>query len=100
MNLGLRFAGIGMIAVGAVLAAMFFFSGPQAPEGEFAKKMYIKEKVISGAYKTYAVKDVPLPMWLAKTVFHNGTNQRLSNLKVRYRVTEYSDWCPGGTTLP
>jgi len=93
MKLGLRFAGIGLIAVGAVLAVMFFFSGPQAPVGEFTKKMYIKEKVISGAYKTYAVKDVPVPMWLAKTVFHNGTDQRISNLKVRYRVTEYSDWC-------
>ncbi|MEN6441750.1 MAG: transglutaminase-like domain-containing protein [Syntrophobacter sp.] len=93
MKLGLRFAGIGMIAVGAVLAVMFFFSGPQAPVGEFTKKMYIKEKVISGAYKTYAIKDVPVPMWLAKTVFHNGTDQRISNLRVRYRVTEYSDWC-------
>ncbi len=93
MKWGLRLGGIGMIAIGAVLAVMYFIAGPKAPAGELTKKMYVKEKVISGAYKTYAVKETPVPMWLAKTVFHNGMDQRITNLKVRYRVGEYSDWC-------
>jgi hypothetical protein len=32
-------------------------------------------------------------MWAAKTVFRNNMNGRITNLRVRYRVTEYSDWC-------
>ncbi|MGD0399275.1 MAG: transglutaminase-like domain-containing protein [Syntrophobacteraceae bacterium] len=93
MKLGLRFGGIGMIAVGVVLTAIHFAGGPKPPVGDFTKKMSYKEKVITGAYKTYGVKDAILPMWLAKTVFHNGTNARVTDLRVRYRVSEYSDWC-------
>jgi len=93
MKMILRWGGIAMIAAGAVLAAVFFFSGPPAPEGELALRMDVKEKVISGAYKTYGVKGAPLPMWAAKTVFRNTMNGRVTNLKVRYRATEYSDWC-------
>jgi len=93
MKSGLRFVGIGMMAVGAVLTAIYFTSGPKPPVGEFSQRMSYKEKVITGAYKTYGVKDAILPMWLAKTVFHNGTNGRVTDLRVRYRVSEYSDWC-------
>ena len=92
MKMILRWGGIAMIAAGAVLAAVFFFSGPPAPEGELALRMDVKEKVISGAYKTYGVKGAPLPMWAAKTVFRNTMNGRVTNLKVRYRATEYSVW--------
>ena len=93
MKWGLRLGGIGMMVVGAVLAVVYFTSGPKAPEGELGQKMYVKEKVITGAYKTYGVKDAEQPMWLAKTVFVNGMNGRISDLRIRYRVTEYSDWC-------
>jgi hypothetical protein len=93
MKWGLRLGGIGMIVVGAVLTAIFFVSGPEVPQGELAHKIYVKEKVLTGVYKTYGVKDAPVPMWLAKAVFHNSTNGRITNLKVRYKVTEYSDWC-------
>ena len=92
MKIILRWGGIAMIAAGAVLAAVFFFSGPPAPEGELTQRMDVKEKVIGGAYKTYGVKGAPLPMWAAKTVFRNTMNGRVTNLKVRYRVTEYSVW--------
>jgi hypothetical protein len=94
MKFGLRFGGIGMIAVGAVLMAVYFAGGPKPPVGEFTQRMSYKEKIITGAYKTYGVKDAILPMWLAKTVFHNGTNGRVTDLRVHYRVSEYSDWCP------
>jgi hypothetical protein len=93
MKMILRLGGIAMLAAGAILAAVFFFSGPKAPEGELTQRMAVKEKVISGAYKTYGVKSASLPMWEAKTVFHNTMNGRITNLRVRYRVTEYSDWC-------
>lgn len=93
MKWGLRLGGIGMMAAGAVLAVMFFVSGPNAPVGELNHSVYVKDKVISGAYKTYGVKDSEQPMWLAKIVFTNGMNGRITDLRVRYRVTEYSDWC-------
>jgi hypothetical protein len=93
MKWGLRLGGIGMIVVGALLAGISFFSGLEAPQGELTHNMRFKEKVITGVYKTYGVKDAPVPMWLAKAVFHNGMNGRITNLRVRYKVTEYSDWC-------
>ncbi len=93
MKLALRFGGIGLIVAGVVLAVISFVSGPEAPQGDLTHRLYVKEKVITGVYKTYGVKDAPVPMWLAKSVFHNNMNGRITNLKVRYKVTEYSDWC-------
>jgi hypothetical protein len=52
---GLRLGGIAMMVVGAVLAVVCFTAGPKAPEGELGQKMNVKEKVITGAYKTYGV---------------------------------------------
>jgi len=49
MKIILRWGGIAMIAADAVLAAVFFFSGPPAPEGELTQRMDVKDKVISGA---------------------------------------------------
>ncbi|MDA8306681.1 MAG: hypothetical protein M0Z81_07635 [Deltaproteobacteria bacterium] len=92
MKSKLRFGGIGMMAVGAVLALIYFISGPKPVAGKCSLRMVAKEKVITGAYKTYAIKDAPLPLWLAKTVFHNGTAGRVTDLKIRYRVSEYTDW--------
>ncbi|NLI32264.1 MAG: hypothetical protein GX422_05705 [Deltaproteobacteria bacterium] len=92
MKWGLRLGGIGMILVGAVLAAMYFSSGAKAPEGDLSHKIHVKEKVITGVYKTYGVKDAPVPMWLAKSVFQNNMNGRITNLRVRYKVTDYADW--------
>jgi hypothetical protein len=89
----LRFGGIGFILIGAVLALVYAFAGPKAPVGDLSEQMQIKDKVISGAYKTYGAKDCAVPMWLAKTVFRNNMNARITNLKVRYKVSEYSDWC-------
>jgi hypothetical protein len=93
MKWGLRLGGIGMMVVGAVLAVIYFVSGPKAPVGELAERMHVKEKVISGGYKTYGVKGAPLPMWLSKTVFRNNMDGRITDLKIRYRVTEYAEWC-------
>lgn len=45
--------------------------------------MDVKEKIISGAYKSDGVKGAPLPMWATKTVFRNNMNGRSTNLRVR-----------------
>jgi hypothetical protein len=68
---------------GAILAAIFFFSGLKAPEGELTQRMDVKEKIISAAYKSDGVKGVPLPRWATKTVFRNNMNGRSTNLRVR-----------------
>jgi hypothetical protein len=90
----LRVAGGVLIALGIVLGILAFILGPQAPKGEFTLDLKIKDHVISGAYKAYGSQNCPVPMWLAKSVFRNQTDARITNLRVRYRVAEYaeSDW--------
>jgi len=51
-----------------------------------------RENLISGTYKVYGLKDRPASLWLAKTVFRNDTGGTIKDLKVRYRLGEYSDW--------
>ena len=53
-----------------------------------------REKLISGAYKVYGLTDEMFSFWLAKTVFRNNTGEPITDLKVRYKLSEYSDWCP------
>ena len=53
-----------------------------------------REKLISGAYKVYGLTDEMFSFWLAKTVFRNNTGEPITDLKVRYKLGEYSDWCP------
>jgi hypothetical protein len=96
MKRWLRLGGLALIAAGVILAAAAFLSAPKAPEGEFTHSLTLKDKILSGAYKSYGVRGAsgaPMSLWAAKTVFRNGTNERVTNLRVRYRVTEYADWC-------
>lgn len=93
MKGALRFGGIGLIVAGLAVAAWGFFAQKQAPEGELRWQVLAKDKVITGVYKVYGVKDSSFPLWLAKTVLTNDTNGRLKDIKLRYKVHEYSDWC-------
>jgi len=93
MKHGLRFGGISMLLLGAILALIALAAGLKEPEGELAYEMRFKDRVISGVYKVYGVEDCPVPMWLAKTVFRNNMNGRVTDIRIRYRVSEYSDWC-------
>jgi hypothetical protein len=93
MKAALRFGGIGLIVAGVVVAALAFFTQTKVPDGELRHQMLANGKVMSGVYKVYGVKDAAIPMWLAKTILHNDTNGRLVDIKVRYKVHEYSDWC-------
>ncbi len=90
----LRIAGIVLAALGLGLGALAFLLGPGAAKGELALDLKFKDRIVSGAYKAYGSKDCPVPMWLAKSVFRNQTGGRLTDLRVRYRVSEYaeSDW--------
>lgn len=65
--------------------------------GELTCRMNVREKLISGAYKVYGLKDQPISLWLAKTIFRNETNGTIKDLKVRYKLGEYADWCPWQT---
>ena len=89
----LRFSGLALILVGIVLAIVASTSGPAKSEGEVTCTIKGKDRVITGVYKAYGTTDCIVPMWLAKTVFRNGTGQRLTDLKVRYKVGGYADWC-------
>jgi hypothetical protein len=87
----LRWVGLGMMAIAVVLAVVAFLPESKS-EGKLDHRMQVKDKVISGVYKVYGARNPQVPMWLAKTVFHNTTPDRLTKLKVRYRVPGYSDW--------
>lgn len=88
----LRWGGIGMLAVAVILAAVAFWWQPQV-EVRLDHRLQVKDKVMTGVYKAYGSRNPLLPMWLAKTVFVNNSPERITNLKVRYRVAGYSDWC-------
>ncbi|MFZ2087940.1 MAG: transglutaminase-like domain-containing protein [Desulfobaccales bacterium] len=88
----LRWSGIGLMGVAVILLIAAFL--PKAePEGGLNFRLVAKERVISGVYKVYGAKNRIVPMWLAKSVFHNSSGDRLTKLRVRYRVPGYSDWC-------
>lgn len=80
-----------LVALGVVLGALAFLLGSGSAKGELALDLKFKDRVVSGAYKAYGSKDCPVPMWLAKSVFRNQTGQRLTDLRVRYRVSEYAE---------
>jgi hypothetical protein len=90
----LKVAGGILIGLGLILGVLGFFVGPKSSSGELTLDLKFKDRVIGGAYKAYGSRDCPVPMWLAKSVFRNQTGTRLTNLRVRYRVSEYaeSDW--------
>lgn len=90
----LRLIGGGLLVLGAVLVVLSFILGPKSTGNELTLDLKVKEQVISGAYKAYGAKDCVVPMWLAKAVFKNQTGQRVTDLRIRYRVAEYaeSDW--------
>jgi pSer/pThr/pTyr-binding forkhead associated (FHA) protein len=67
--------------------------GDKAGSGELTTKMIAKEKLITGAYKVYGLSDGEVVLWLAKTVFKNETDGLVKDLRVRYRLGEYADWC-------
>lgn len=95
MKTALRAAGSLLVLAGFVflgLAVMGAGKGPGASAGgEVTCSLQVREKLITGAYKVYGLKDKGL--WLAKAVFHNEMNAPVKDLKVRYKLGDYADWC-------
>jgi hypothetical protein len=95
MNIkNLRLIGGGLAVLGIILIILSFVIGPKTNGNQLNLDLKVKEQVITGAYKAYGVKDAAVPMWLVKAVFRNDTGGRITDLRVRYRVSEYaeSDW--------
>ena len=88
----LRWSGIGLMGVAAILLMATFIAKPKT-DGGLQSRLIAKERVISGVYKVYGARNRLVPMWLAKTVFQNTSPGRITKLKVRYRVPGYSEWC-------
>ena len=60
---------------------------------ELTCRFNAREKLISGAYKVYGITNEMYSFWVAKTVFRNNTDEPITDLKVRYKLGEYADWC-------
>ncbi len=88
----LRWLGIGCLALAVVIAAVALWWEPKT-EVTLDHRLQVKDKVITGVYKVYGTRNPLVPMWLAKTVFVNQSPERLTKLRVRYRVAGYADWC-------
>jgi len=88
-----RAAAICLLAIGVILAiAGTVLPGPKV-NGDVSHEWRTKSHLITGAYKAYGIKECPRLLWLAKSVFTNSTNGRVTDLRVRYRLSRYADWC-------
>ncbi|MBM4042113.1 MAG: hypothetical protein FJ290_26755 [Planctomycetes bacterium] len=92
----LRVIGIVLILLGG-FATIYAFVCRARASGEVECRLLTKERLITGVYKSYGLKDCLVPLWLAKTVFKNNTNGRITNLKFRYKLGEYADWSSSDT---
>ena len=90
----LRLVGVVALVLGVALVGIAWVVRSRMVKGDVTCRMTAKDRVITGAYKSYGVKDCKIPMWLAKTVFTNGTSGRITDLRIRYKLGEYADWCP------
>ena len=73
----------------------FTYTLPQAggtgrPRLEAA--MRVKPRILTGAYKVYAMADAAPDQWLAKAVLRNTGQAVLKRLRVRFRVPGYAEW--------
>lgn len=91
MAKGLRGIGVVLVVLGAAAAVYSVVCHPRA-SGDVTCRMQCKDRVITGVYKSYGIKDCIVPLWLAKTVFRNNMNGRITDLKFRYKLGEYADW--------
>ena len=89
----LRVVGTILVAAGLALCCVAIIKMPGAKGGGLSWRWQWRDKVITGAYKVYGLKDSPLAFWLAKSVFKNEGSGVIRNLKVRYKLGEYADWC-------
>ena len=63
---------------------------------------YAKDRIVTASYKTYGlgkgIAKFMAAQWIGKAVFKNVGTGVLKDLKVRFKVTGYSEWSPWQTT--
>jgi hypothetical protein len=92
MRNALRVVGSAFMALSLLFLVLFFVGFGRASTGDLTCSLQVRDKVITGAYKVYGLKDSPYGLWLAKAVFKNETNAPIKNFKVRYKLGDYTDW--------
>lgn len=95
MRRGRLIAGAALIAASLVFLALALTEDRRLSprvEGSLDVTLQTREYVMSGVYKVYALKDRPAGIWVAKAIFENRTGAPIENLRVRYRMAEFSDW--------
>jgi hypothetical protein len=85
-------AGLGFCGI-AIVKKPVAKAGADGLGGDLSCRWQFREKVITGAYKVYGLKDSPIAFWLAKSVFKNESPGVIKDLKVRYKLGDYADWC-------
>jgi hypothetical protein len=106
MKMKLRIFGsvFGLLALLFLTFALIHLGGgggsdqePISGKKELTCRFDTRDKLISGAYKVYGLSNEMISFWAAKTVFRNNTGEPITDLKVRYKLGEYADWCPWQT---
>ena len=67
------------------------YTGPRG-EGRLDVRFDARDQLMSALYKVYGLKTKFAAQWVAKMVVKNTGDGPLSNLRIRYRVSGYSEW--------
>jgi hypothetical protein len=62
-----------------------------ATTGRAALSLKTKPYLLGAMYKAYSQPRFP-HLWVARSVFHNGTGGALADYRVRFRLAGYSEW--------
>ncbi len=75
---------------------LFAYSLPKKPASGYCEldfSMKCKPRLMSATYKVYGNPDISEGgLWVAKAIFHNTGESNVHNLKISYKLGEYSDW--------
>ena len=67
------------------------YTGPHG-EGRLDVRFDARDRLMSALYKVYGLKTKFAAQWVAKMVVKNTGDGPLTNLRIRYRVSGYSEW--------
>ncbi len=95
MNLAIRLpAGIEKLQVEKDTGRFDYFLKTDAGSGRprLEPSLRVKPRILTGAYKVYAMNEAAPDHWLAKAVLKNTGKSTLKRLRVRFRIPGYSEW--------
>ncbi len=61
--------------------------------GRVTAELKVKTRLMTGIYKVYGLGTDFSAMWVAKALLKNTGEGKVKNLRVRYRLQGYSEWC-------